>query len=75
MVLSCLFVCLFEMIVQKELANNPFGHRDWHALPCPGLQQAEQGHFLQTFTSFRKCHFKDHVYVLTNPFWMVQYLV
>ena len=22
-----------------------------------------QGHFLQTFMSFRKCHFKDHVYL------------
>ena len=22
-----------------------------------------QGHFLQTFTSFRKCHFKDHVWL------------
>ena len=29
------------MIVQKELANNPFGHGDLHALPYPGLQQAD----------------------------------
>ena len=43
------------MIVQNELANHPFGYGDLHTLPCPGLQQANT-----TFTSFRKCHLKDH---------------
>ena len=29
------------MIVQKELANNPLGHGDLHALPCPDPQKAD----------------------------------
>ena len=49
------------MIIQKELANNPFGHGDLHALPIQVYSKLTQGHFLQTFTSFRKCHFEDHV--------------
>ena len=56
------FVCLFKSILNKELANNPFEHGDLHALPCLSLLQAEltKCYFLQTFTSFRKCHFKDY---------------
>ena len=49
------------MIVQKEIVNNPIGHGDLHVIPCPGHSKLTQGQFLQTFKSFRKRHFKDHI--------------
>ena len=62
------------MIVQKELART-HKHGDLHARPCPGIiSKLAQGHFLQTLTSFRKCHFMT-INVMTNPFWMVQCLI
>ena len=59
------------MIVQKELANNPFGHGDLHALPYlgPGLQQADTRPLSTNF------YVVQTMYVLTNPFWTVQYLL
>ena len=57
------------MIIQKELANNTFGHGDLHALPSPGLQQADTRPLATNFTSFRKCD------VLLNPVrFSVQYI-
>ena len=42
---TCSFrpVCLFVLndVQFKELANNPFGRGYLHALPCPGLQEAD----------------------------------
>ena len=55
------------MIVQKELTNNPFGHGDLHALPCLGLQQAD--------TSRSENLILKTMYVLTSPFWTVEYLL
>ena len=63
------------MIVQKELANNPFGH-DLHALPYPGLQQADTRPLSTNFYVVQKMSFKDHV-CLDKSFWTVglQYLL
>ena len=62
------------MIVQKELANNPFGHGDLHALPYPGLQQADTGPLSTNFYVVQKMSLET-IYVLTNPFRTVQYLL
>ena len=45
------------MIVQKELANNPFGHGDLHALPYPGLQQADARPLSTNFYVVQKMSF------------------
>ena len=51
------FVCLFKMIVQKELANNSFGHGDLHALPCLGLQHADTRPLSTNFYIIQKMSF------------------
>ena len=48
------------MIVQKELANNPFWAWGF-ARTCPDLQQADTRPLASKHTWFRKCHFKDHM--------------
>ena len=48
------------MIVQKELANNPFGHGDLHTLPCPSLQQADTGPLSTNFYVVQTISFLDH---------------
>ena len=45
------------MIVQKELANNPFGHGDLHALFYPGLQQADPRPLSTNFYVVQKMSF------------------
>ena len=47
------------MIVQKELANNPFGHGDLHVLPYPGLQQADTRPLSTNFNVVQKMSFED----------------
>ena len=58
------------MIVQNELAYNPFGHGDLHAIPCPGLQQADTR---PLFNFYKLLSRSENVIlktmcVLTNPF-------
>ena len=60
------------MIVPEELAI--FVHGDLHALPCPGLQQADTRPLSTNFYVVQKMSLKT-IYVLTNPFWTVQYLL
>ena len=60
------------LIIQKELAINPFGHGDMHTLPCPGLQQADTRRLSTNFYVFQKMLFLKTMYDMTNPFWTVQ---
>ena len=55
------FVCLFYMMDQKEFVNNPFWHGDMQCYLARVYNKLAQVHFQLTFTSFRKCNFKDHV--------------
>ena len=57
----CLFVCLKKSSLTTHLGMVICTH--YLARVCNKLTQ---GLFLQTFTSLKKCHFKDHVCVLKN---------
>ena len=71
----CLFVCLFVLNDRpKGTRNNPFGHSDLQALPCSGLQQADARPLSTNFYIIQKISLKT-IYVLTNHFWMVKYLL
>ena len=56
------------MIVQKEFANNPFGHGDLHALPYP----RHKATFYKLLRRSENVILKT-IYVLTNPFGVLRY--
>ena len=58
------------MIIQKKVANNPLGYGDFHALPC----------LRRKATFYKLLRHSENIIsrttnVLTNLFWIVQYLL
>ena len=57
------------MIVQKELANNPFGHGDFARTTLPGsIASWHKATFYKLLRRSENVILKT-MYVLTNPFW------
>ena len=62
----CLFVC-YKWSSRRNLLTAYLGMVICMHYLARVNRKLTQGHFLQTFRLFRKCHFKDHGYVFTNP--------
>ena len=56
----CLFVC-FKWSSKRNSLTTHLGMVICRHYLARVYRKLAQCHFLQTFTSFRKCHFKDHV--------------